>query len=605
MSRWSERLLTIDELSISFRDDEGGRNEVVRDFSLQMSPGEVVALIGESGSGKTMAARSIPRLLPVSAQVAGSIFFRGIDMIGDEEAVIRDMRGRDIGFVFQEPLVALNPALTIGEQLDEGLCVDRSLTADDRRSTILSTLERLRVPRPHRCLTQYPHEFSGGMRQRIVIASAMMRRPALVVADEPTTALDALIQGEVLELMLELARDSGSAVLLITHDLGVVADVAEQVLVMEKGRVVERGPAKSVLSAPEHRYTRKLLGSLPIPATEPAERLDDPVLVSVEQARVVFSDKARFLGGPAKTHIAVNDVTLDVRVGETLAVVGESGSGKTTIARALLGLAALDSGRILFDGIDVSRAKGRDLIALRQRVQLIFQDPFSSLDPRMCVVDAVTEALHFRRLSWRERRTTALAILEKVGVDAAMAERYPHELSGGQRQRVCIARALAVEPDLVVADEAVSALDLTVQARVLALLTSLQQEIGFAMMFISHDLAVVGEIADRILVMCNGHPLELGASTSIFKKPLHPYTRELLMAGSFLQAAGAENRYVLQHWEPSGGLPELPLQPFPIEASDAVERLMFEFEPGHFVALSGAANSRPTARAVDSAVIDT
>ena len=589
-------LLAIDGLSIAFRGERGEGQEIVRDFRVQLSAGEIVALIGESGSGKTMLARSIPRLLPAAASAAGSITLRGVDMLAAPEKTVRAMRGRDIGFVFQEPLVALNPAMRIGEQLDETLRLDRRLTAAARQERIVGMLERLRVPRPRTCLGQFPHEFSGGMRQRIVIANAMIRHPALLIADEPSTALDALLQGEVLRLMLELARESGSAVLLITHDLSVVAEVAERLLVMEKGDTVERGTAREVLQSPRHPYTQKLLAALPRPA--PAERPDrrQAVLVSVSDARVTFAGRDDFRRAPHPAFDAVKGVSLEICRGETVAIVGESGSGKTTLARAMMALAPLSGGRIAFAGADVARARGATLAALRRRMQFIFQDPFSSLDPRMRVVDAVAEGLHGLRPGSRERRKRALAMLARVGIDMAQARRFPHELSGGQRQRVCIARALVLEPEFVVADEPVSALDPSVQAQVLKLLRDLQRDRGFTLLFISHDLAVVGEIAERILVMRAGHPLESGSTAQIFNRPLHPYTRELLQASAYLQADGGEHRYVLRHWRPAETLPALPAEPFSTDADESTPRHLVEVEPGHLVAVGARADAATSRR---------
>ena len=576
-------LLSIEGLSIAFCAEGGERNEVVRDFSLKMSAGEIVALIGESGSGKTMVARSIPRLLPPAAIAAGSITLRGIDMFDAPEKTVRAMRGSDIGFVFQEPLVALNPAMRIGGQLDETLRLDRRLTAAERRERIVEMLERLHVPRPRARLRQFPHEFSGGMRQRIAIAIAMLRHPALLIADEPTTALDALLQGEVLHLMLELARETGSAVLLITHDLSVVADVADRLLVMEQGDTVERGNARDLLRSPRHPYTQKLLASLPGPAPADSPIRRQTVLVSVDDARVTFAGRDDSRRAPHPAFDAVKGVSLEIRRGETVAIVGESGSGKTTLGRAMMALTPLSGGRISFAGIDVGSAAGGTLAALRRRMQFIFQDSFSSLDPRMRVVDAVTEGLY--GLGSRERKKRAITMLGNVGIDTAQARRFPHELSGGQRQRVCIARALVLEPEFVVADEPVSALDLTVQAQVLKLLRDLQRDRGFTLLFISHDLAVVGEIADRILVMRAGHPLETGSTAQIFRRPLHPYTRELLRASACLQADGGEHRYVLRHWQPVGTLAVLPAEPFPADADESMPRRLAEIEPGHFVAV--------------------
>lgn len=517
-------ILAIRGLSVSVAKDQG-RATVVDRVDLDVEPGEIVALVGESGSGKTMIGRSILKLLPPVARIdAGEIRFEGNDLAVATDAQMRAVRGARIGMVFQEPMVSLNPALRVGFQMAEAMRLHGAVTAAEARGRSIAMLERVHIKDPERCLASHPHEFSGGMRQRIMLASVFAMKPKLLVADEPTTALDAIIQREVMETLVELARDSGTAVLLVSHDLGMVAQYARRVAVMRRGEIVESGETKSVLLGPRHEYTRALLESLPRrdPGADPGTKATAP-LFEVRDLVVDFPGKARWFWQRTPRVRAVDGIDLDVREGETLAVVGESGSGKTTIGRTLVRLLRESAGSIRFEGKALGE-RGRS-------TQMVFQDPYSSLDPRMKLAEIVAEALrHVPGLSGAEKDARARRMLDEVGLAGDYAGRFPHELSGGQRQRVCIARAIVAQPRFVVADEPVSALDVTIQKQVLDLLMELKRRFAFTCLFVSHDLGVVERIADRVIVMHRGRILEQGPRDAIFDRPCHPYTRRLLQA---------------------------------------------------------------------------
>jgi len=513
-------LLEIGDLTLA----ADGRT-LVDALGLSVAAGEIVAVVGESGSGKTLSSLATLGLLPPGVGITGgSIRFAGEELVGAPEARLRRLRGAAIGMIFQDPMTSLNPAMTIGAQLDEGLRTAGGPDRAARRAAILAMLARIAIADPARALAAYPHEFSGGMRQRIMIASAMLRRPRLLIADEPTTALDTLSQREVMDLMTALAAEEGAAMLLITHDLALVGRYATRVAVMEKGRLVETGDAAAVLAYPQQPYTRTLLASLPtrgVPRPMPAAA---PIL-AVEGLTVRYRRR-----GQADAFAAVDDVSFTLAAGETLAVVGGSGSGKTTLGRAVLGLVRPDAGRIAFAGSDPAVERGT--------AQLVFQDPFSSLDPRMPVRDIVAEPLRRdRRLNRQDRAARVDAMLAAVGL-ADFATRRPHRLSGGQRQRVAIARALVTRPRLVVADEPVSALDVTIQRQVLDLFDALRRDHGFACLFVSHDLGVVAQIADRVLVMRDGRVVEQGPCAAIFDAPRHDFTRAMLAATPVLARPG-------------------------------------------------------------------
>ena len=521
----------------------GGRIVDGLDFAIE--PGGVLALVGESGSGKTMAARAILNLLPQPLEIVSesSIRLRGTELVGASPGQLRSVRGARIGMVFQEPMVSLNPSMPIGRQMAEGLRLHRSLSDAEIRDRSLAMLERIQIKDPVRCLAAYPHEFSGGMRQRIMIASVMLLKPELLIADEPTTALDTLVQRDVLDLMVELTRENGTAVLLISHDLGMVSHYARDVVVMLKGKAVERGRSVDVLKAPQHEYTRRLVDALPKRhaggARSPAAA--EPLL-DVRGVVVEYPGRSTLMrrGEPKR---AVDGVDLAVGRGETLALVGASGSGKTTLGRAIVGLTPTTAGEIRFRGtpIDLARLAQPQL---RSDIQIIFQDPYSSLDPRQRVGDIVGEPLRLdRTLSRQQRAQRVNEVFLEVGLGLEFLPRFPHQLSGGQRQRVAIARAIVRQPAFVVADEPVSALDMTVQKQILELIRTLQRRYSFACLFVSHDLGAVEQVADRVAVMENGRIVEVGSRDDIFDRPQHPYTRRLLEAAMLLdrtfEGAGA------------------------------------------------------------------
>ncbi len=501
--------------------------------SFDVPAGGVVALVGESGSGKTMAGRAVLGLLPPQVrQSGGSVLLQGRDVGTMSANALRALRGCDVGMVFQEPMVSLNPAMTIAEQLFEGLRLHERLSVAQARERAIAMLRRVQIADPERCLAAYPHQFSGGMRQRIMLASVMLLKPRLLIADEPTTALDSLSQREVMEIMAELTRTEGTAVLLITHDLGLVARYAQSVVVLEKGRLVEAGPVRSVLTAPRQAYTKSLIDALPQrSAQRPARPVQAP-LIEARDVHVSFPGARQGWLSKATPKLAVRGVSLAIQPGEVVAVVGGSGSGKTTLGRAMIGLLPVAGGDVCFRGTPLGQADAAGRRDFRLACQLVFQDPYSSLDPRQRVHDIVAEPLrHGPPLTREALQASVDAMLAEVGL-AGFGERYPHALSGGQRQRVAIARALVRKPAFVVADEPVSALDMTIQKQVLALLRRLQAERGFGCLFISHNLAVVSEIADRIIVMENGRIVEEGSVADIFDRPQQPYTRALLEAAT-------------------------------------------------------------------------
>jgi peptide/nickel transport system ATP-binding protein len=485
-----------------------------------------------------MAARSILDLLPPGVRrMSGSIALEGRDLTSLTTREMRAVRGGEIGMVFQEPMVSLNPALKIGQQLAEGLKLHRKLADAEIRRLSLAMLARVKIADPERCLAAYPHEFSGGMRQRIMLASVLLLKPRLLIADEPTTALDTLSQREVLELMTELARDNGTAVLLITHDLGLVARYSERVIVLEKGKLVEAGTTPQVLGQPAHPYTQRLVASVPRRDADRATVPDAaPVMLEIAGACIDYPGRPGLWRAGPPTRV-VHGVDLTVRAGEIVAVVGASGSGKTTLGRAALGLKPLAAGRITVDGVDIATMSAVETRTFRRTAQLVFQDPFSSLDPRMRVGAIVGATLrHLPGITVAQRRERVRIVLDEVGL-TGFAERFPHQMSGGQRQRVAIARAIVSEPRLVIADEPVSALDMTIQLQVLTLFQRLQERYGFACLFITHDLAVVEQVADRVCVLSGGKVVEMGAAEAVLGNPLHAYTKALLAATPSLMVA--------------------------------------------------------------------
>jgi len=526
----SASLLNIQDLRIEIAPRHGTPRTLLHDLTIDVAAKEFVALVGESGSGKTMAARAILDLLPPGVRrSAGAIRLDGQDIAKLTLPQLRGIRGSQVGMVFQEPMSSLNPALTIGLQLAEGLKLHRGLRSEEIRSKCLAMLTQVGIKDPERCIKSYPHEFSGGMRQRIMLASVLLLKPKLLIADEPTTALDTLRQREVLELMVELARDSGVATLLITHDLGLVSRYAERVFVLEKGHLIENGETQQVLTRPTHSYTKRLVESRPKRSLTPrTDTSQSEVLLQIDKACIAYSERPG-LFGTATLKPVVHDVDLSVRAGQILALVGASGSGKTTLGRAVMGLKTLTSGAIRFDGKDIGDLNTAETRRFRAQAQLIFQDPFFSLDPRWRVEDIIAAPLRHAPGTATAHRHRVSEVLEEVGL-AGYGERYPHQMSGGQRQRITIARAIVSKPRLVVADEPVSALDMTIQAQVLALLERLQAEYGFACLFITHDLAVVEQIADQVAVMSDGRIVERGPTEVVFGYPQHDYTRALLAA---------------------------------------------------------------------------
>jgi peptide/nickel transport system ATP-binding protein len=513
-----------------------GAREVVRDLSFAITPGEALALVGESGSGKSATARAVIGLLPAGLRrTAGVLRFLGEDLGAATPGRLRTLRGPGMGMVFQEPMTSLNPAHRIGAQMEEGLALHTRLTRAERRAACIAMLTRVGIAEPKRRMLAYPHEFSGGMRQRIMLASVMLLKPRLLIADEPTTALDSLTQAEVLGLMTELARETGTALLLITHDLALVARHADRALVMQDGSAVEEGPALPLLTRPREGYTRALVAALPRrgPARPPAPAA--PPLIEARELSVTYPGRGALFRRGTPTQ-AVDRVSLAIRPGEVVALVGGSGSGKTTLGRAMLRLVPSSGGALLFRGGDITRRTGPALLDFRLACQIVFQDPYSSLDPRMRLRDIVAEPLRLPAgmpMPERLRRTDAM--LEEVGL-GGLGDRHPHALSGGQRQRAAIARALIRDPAFVVADEAVSALDATVRKQVLGLLREQQRRRGFACLFVTHDLGVVEEIADRVVVMQGGRIVEEGSRDAVLDAPAQPYTRALLAAALRLPA---------------------------------------------------------------------
>ena len=507
-----------------------GGKEIVRDVSFAVLPGEFVGIVGESGSGKTQAAKAIMGLTPLPlVRTAGRVEFEGEDLTVASEARLRELRGARIGMVFQEPMTSLNPSMTIGRQLDEGLALHRrQLTPAMRRELTLDMLARVGILDPKAALAAWPHEFSGGMRQRMMLASVMLLEPALLIADEPTTALDAVVQRDVLELMVGLTRERNTAVLLISHDLPMVARYTERVIVMKQGEVVESGDTARLLAAPGQPYTRKLLEA--IPRRQAARTIEAaPPVIEVRNLVFDYAGHRRLFSRTAAKRV-LHGIDLVIRPREVVAVVGGSGSGKTTLGRAIAGLIQPTQGEIQFRGHAIKRhdARWHDY---RLNCQMVFQDPYSSLNPRMTIGQLVGEGLRqVPAMSAADKRARVTKMLREVGLDGKYSDRYAHELSGGQRQRVAIARALIRHPSFVIADEPVSALDVTVRAQVLELFAELQDRHGFSCLFISHDLSVVEQVADRVIVMQAGKIIEQGSRDEVFDQPKHAYTRKLLSA---------------------------------------------------------------------------
>ncbi|HLZ87015.1 MAG TPA: ABC transporter ATP-binding protein [Puia sp.] len=563
-------LLSIQQLGIGFVTGDG-MAPGVEELSLEVARGEIVALVGESGSGKSITSLSILRLLPTppARYLSGKILFTGcdgqtVDLLQLGEEALRELRGAEIAMIFQEPMTSLNPVFTCGNQVAEAIRAHRKVSAEEAREQAIALFGRVRLPDPEGIFHRWPHQLSGGQKQRVMIAMAMSSRPSLLICDEPTTALDVTVQKTILELIRQLQETEDMGVIFITHDLGVVAEIADRAAVLYKGKVVEQGPVQELFRHPRHPYTKGLLNSRPalhlkgerlptvsdyLEGKEPVKavtREAAPVvtaggetLVRVEDLRVWYPAKKTLLGKVLQYNRAVDGVSFDVYKGETLGLVGESGCGKTTLGRALLRLVEPTDGRVFFEGRELGAVSAGELKRLRSRMQLIFQDPYSSLNPRMTIGAAIAEAMKVHGLGSgeKQRRSMVIELLEKVSLSAAHVDRWPHEFSGGQRQRIVIARALALRPSFIVADESVSALDVSVQAQVLNLLNDLKKEFGFTIVFISHDLSVIRYISDRIVVMNKGRIEELGDAETIYYHPRSEYTKKLIAAIPRLAAA--------------------------------------------------------------------
>ena len=522
-------VLEVRGLSISL--PEGGdRTNAVSDVSFTVNRGEIVCLVGESGSGKSVIAQSIMGLLPRTLKVAGgAILLQGEDITHAPVSRLRELRATRMSMVFQEPMTALNPVMTCGEQIDEVLSEHTQLSPTERRAKILATIREVSLPEPERIYASYPHQLSGGQRQRIVIAMALILDPALIIADEPTTALDVTTQAQILQLIRDLQARHGTGVLFITHDFGVVAEIAQRVAVLRLGELVEFGARDEVLKNPQHEYTKMLIRA--VPTLAPVDRTADasaPVVLELKHLSKTYIDRG-WLSKKREVH-AASDVNLEIRRGQTLGIVGESGSGKSTVARCVVRLIDPTSGEVLLSGEDIATLSPGQLRPLRRKVQIIFQDPYRSLNPRRKVGEAIIEGPLNYGTGRSEAIERARKLMDLVRMDPASLERYPHQFSGGQRQRICIARALAMEPELLIADEAVSALDVSVQAQVLALLEEIRGRLNLAMLFITHDLRVAAQICDHVAVMSQGRVVEYGAATEVFLRPQHEYTRALFAA---------------------------------------------------------------------------
>ncbi|WP_295809622.1 ABC transporter ATP-binding protein [uncultured Nitratireductor sp.] len=594
----STPILSIKGLTTSFRVD-GKWLPVVRDVSFGISRGETVAVVGESGSGKSVTALSIMRLIQQGmGRIEGSIELDGRELLTLNEEAMRDVRGGEIGMIFQEPMTSLNPVLTVGFQVAEALRRHRGMDAAQAEAEVQRLFELVRIPDGRRRAGEHPHSFSGGMRQRVMIAMALACQPKLLIADEPTTALDVTIQAQILELIRELQNEIGMSVMFITHDMGVVAEIADRVVVMLKGDKVEEAPAAKLFTAPKEGYTKMLLGAVPklgtlsstqTPRRFPAmdvsglgpepddepDRRGNPIL-DVEGLTTRFAVRGGLLGGIRGQVHAVEDVSFSVRAGETLALVGESGCGKSTTGRSILRLVEPVAGRVSFEGENLMDADAASLRAARRRMQMIFQDPYGSLNPRQTVGSAIGEPIRVHGLgNPMEAQDKVAHLLELVGLTREHALRFPHEFSGGQRQRVCIARGLALEPSLIVADESVSALDASIKAQVVNLMLDLQRELGLAYLFISHDIAVVERVSHRIAVMLLGEIVEIGPRDAVLSNPRHPYTRKLIDAVPVPDPATRGRRRGLIADELKS-----PVRPLGWERP---ERRMIEVAPDHFV----------------------
>jgi peptide/nickel transport system ATP-binding protein len=529
----TDSLLTISNLDIAL--PEGSeRTLAVESLSVDLAPGETLCIVGESGSGKSLTARALMGLLPAPhVKVSrGAIDFCGEDLTQVSERRLREIRGSEISMVFQEPMTALNPVMTIGSQIDEIFCFHANMSAQQRRQRAVELLDSVQLPDPKQIVSAYPHELSGGQRQRAMIAMALALEPKILIADEPTTALDVTTQAQILKLISDMQAVHKTGVLFITHDFGVVADIADRVAVMQYGRVVETGTVDKVLNHPEHPYTQALIASVPSLTPRAARTRSDDIAIETEELHKTFGGGRSFfgLGPPNRVVHAVKDVTVELRRGETLGIVGESGSGKSTLARCMIRLLDSDSGKIMIDGTNLRTLERAQMRPWRSKIQMVFQDPFASLNPRIKIGQIIAQGPMIQGASREEAEARTRELLGIVGLDERAFNRYPHEFSGGQRQRIGIARALALNPEILVADEPVSALDVSIQAQILKLLDEIRERMNLSMLFITHDLRVAAQVCDRLAVMRYGEIVETGATSDIFDEPQHSYTRDLLAA---------------------------------------------------------------------------
>ncbi|WP_284774201.1 ABC transporter ATP-binding protein [Agrobacterium sp. lyk4-40-TYG-31] len=598
----NDPVLSVEKLRTSFMVD-GKWKPVVRDISFTVGPGETVAIVGESGSGKSVTSLSIMRLLqPDTSRIEGKVMLEGRDLLSLPEHEMRKVRGNDVAMIFQEPMTSLNPLFTIGDQISEALLCHSPMSKRDARAETIRILEKVRIPSAASRFDEYPHRFSGGMRQRVMIAMALATKPKLLIADEPTTALDVTIQGQILDLIKTLQEEEGTSVLFITHDMGVVAEIADRTVVMYQGEQVETGATTDIFHRGQHPYTRALLSAVPVlgsmqdyqrPRRFPVVNVltgesDVPVEVgdTVAKGQPVLQVKnltKRFdihsgLFGTVTGRVhAVENVSFDLYAGETLSLVGESGCGKSTTGRAIMRLIEPGSGSVLVEGRDVLKLDKKDMREMRKSVQMIFQDPFASLNPRMTVGAAIAEPFLEHKMGDKKQAKDVVAdMLKKVGLTPDMAKRYPHEFSGGQRQRVCIARALALKPKVIVADESVSALDVSIKAQVINLMLDLQQSLDLAFLFISHDIAVVERVSHRVAVMYLGEIVEIGPRAAVFGNPQHAYTKRLMSA---VPVPDPDRRRL----KSAAAIEELksPIRPVDYSVTPPVFR---EVSPGHLVA---------------------
>lgn len=560
----ADSIIQIRNLSVEFRTDEG-IVKAVKNISFDIPRGKTVGLVGESGSGKSVTSLAVMRLIPnpPGKITSGEILLAGEDLVKMSESKMRDVRGNKVSMIFQEPMTSLNPVFTVGDQIAETLILHQKLSKQEAMAKTLDLLKQVGIPNPEERIKSYPHEMSGGQRQRVMIAMAIACEPDVLIADEPTTALDVTIQKQILDLLADLQKKYGMSILFITHDLGVIADIADEVVVMYRGDIVEKGKSDQIFTNPQHPYTKGLLACRPSLEKNPArlpvvsdfmtsdgkEKTFDvdalkqqkrtreisdkqSVLLEIKNVKKHFPLKKGFFGGVTNWVKAVDDVSLTVRRGRTLGLVGESGCGKTTLGRTILRLIEPTAGHIIYDGTDITQLDREAMRAMRRKMQIIFQDPYASLNPRMTIGAALMEPMiiHGLGANRAERLEMAGELMKKVGLDRSMLNRYPHEFSGGQRQRICIARALAVKPEFIICDESVSALDVSIQAQILNLLLDLQEELHLTYVFISHDLAVVKFISDEVAVMYNGKVVEMNDAVGIYENPQHDYTKKLLSA---------------------------------------------------------------------------